>query len=112
MHIKLPKTIDTFIKSKNEHDSHTFISCFTDNAVVQDEGQNICGTKAIKEWNEKTTAQFNDTLEAVKLVERDENIILTATVSGNFDGSPVDLDFYFNLSNGKISSLKILVTEE
>ena len=37
--------------SSYDHNSDTFIACFTDNAVVKDEGKDIQGTKAIKEYH-------------------------------------------------------------
>ncbi|AJA46447.1 hypothetical protein CPAST_c03470 [Clostridium pasteurianum DSM 525 = ATCC 6013] len=112
MNIKLPQPIADFIKAKNEHNSNEFISCFSDNAVVQDEGENISGVKAIKEWSDKTNKKYNDTLKAVNLLEIDGNIILTAIASGNFKGSPTNLDFYFTLNNDRITNLKILLPEE
>ncbi|AGK95510.1 nuclear transport factor 2 family protein [Clostridium pasteurianum] len=112
MNIKLPQPIAYFIKAKNEHNSNELISYFSDNAIVQDEGENICGVKAIKEWIDETNKKYNDTLEALNLVEKNENIVLTAVVSGNFEGSPTNLDFYFTLNNDKITTLKILLSEE
>jgi hypothetical protein len=112
MHTKLPKIIDALIKANNEHNSDAYIACFTDNAVVQDEGKDIQGTNAIKEWNEWSSKEYHANLEALRLVNKNEDMVLTATVSGNFEGSPVNLDYHFTISNDKIAALKILLTEE
>lgn len=111
MDTKLPNIIDAFIKASNDHNSDTYISCFTDNAVVQDEGKDIQGTKAIKEWNEWSSNEYHTTLEVMRLVDDNEDTVLTAAVSGSFEGSPVNLDYHFTISNDKITALKILLTE-
>jgi len=112
MYTKLPKIIDTFIKACNEHNSDAYIACFIEDAVVQDEGKDINGTKAIKEWNERSSKEYKVKLDAIKLVDRNEETVLTASVSGDFEGSPVNLDYHFTISNDKIMALKILLTEE
>lgn len=111
MYTKLPKIIDAFIMASNDHNSDNYIACFTDNAVVQDEGKDIHGTKAIKEWNELSSKDYNVTLEPMRLVYENKHTVLTAEVSGNFEGSPVNLDYQFTINNDKITALKILLTE-
>lgn len=111
MYTKVPKIIDDFIKASNEHNSDAYIACFIENAVVQDEGKDINGINAIKEWNEWASKEFKVKLEAIKLVDRNEETVLTASVSGDFEGSPVNLDYHFMISNDKIMALKILSTE-
>jgi hypothetical protein len=44
--------------------------------------------------------------------ERDNETVLTAQVSGNFEGSPALLDFHFTVSGGKINQLSIRPTGE
>ena len=112
MYIKLPKVIEALIKANNEQNSDAYSACFTNNAVVQDEGKDIQGTKAIKEWNEWSSKEYHATLEAIKLVEESEETILTAAVSGNFEGSPINLDYHFIISKDKIIALKILLAEK
>ena len=112
MNTKLPKIIDTFIKACNEHNSDAYIACFIEDAVVQDEGKDINGTKAIKEWNERSTEEYRVTLDVIRLLDKNEETVLTASVSGDFEGSPVNLDYHFKISNDKIMNLKILLTEE
>lgn len=112
MTIKLPPLIAAFIKAKNDNDNNAFVACFADNAVVHDEGQEIRGTAAIKKWIEASNEKYQDTLTATGLAERGNQIILTALVSGNFDGSPISLDFHFAVNDSKITMLSIQLTEE
>jgi hypothetical protein len=112
MTIKLPSVIDAFLQAKNAYDSTAFVACFSDQAVVHDEGKEMHGTAAIKKWIEDSNAKYQDIVIAMDLVERDNETVLTAQVSGNFEGSPVLLDFHFTVSEGKISQLSIRPTGE
>jgi len=112
MLIKLPQIIAAFVQAKNDHDSDAVIVCFASNAVVLDEGQEIRGTTDIKKWIDTTSEKYQDTLEATDLVEQGKEIVLTAQVSGNFEGSPVSLDFHFTITNDKITRLSIQFTGE
>jgi ketosteroid isomerase-like protein len=112
MSIKLQPMIDAFLKAKNDYDSPAFIACFMENAVVQDEGREIHGAESIKKWIEDSNAKYQDTVTAQELVERGDEMILTAQVSGNFEGSPVLLEFHFTVRDSKISRLSIRPTGE
>lgn len=107
MAIKLPPVIEVFLKAKNDCDSTAFVSCFTEDAVVQDEGREISGKTAIKKWIEASMAKYRVTVAAKRLIGHDNETVLTAQVSGDFEGSPVLLDYHFVISENKISQLYI-----
>ena len=111
MDIKLPTIIAEFLKAKNGYDSTAFVACFTYDAVVYDEGGEMHGTTAIKKWIEASNEKYQDTITAEKIVEHDNETVLTGLVSGNFDGSPVLLDFHLTIRDGKISLLRIELTD-
>jgi hypothetical protein len=46
------------------------------------------------------------------LYKYSKKTVLTAQVSGSFEGSSVSLDFHFTIDNGKISKLSIGLTGE
>jgi ketosteroid isomerase-like protein len=105
--MKIPSIIAAFVKAQNDRDSSAVVACFTDEAVVHDEGQERRGLVAIKEWSDKSFQKFQYSLEPRDLTEEIEKTVLTATVTGNFPGSPVSLDFKFVLDGDKIVSLII-----
>lgn len=107
MSIKTSPVIEAFLKAKNNYDSTAFVGCFTEDATVQDEGREICGKTAIKTWIEVSMTKYRVTVAAKRLIELDNETILTAQVSGNFEGSPVLLDYHFVISDNKISRLCI-----
>lgn len=110
MSIKLPQVIATFVQAKNDHNSDAVITCFAGDAIVRDEGQEINGTAAIKKWIDAGIEKYQDTLDATNLVEQDNETVLTAQVTGTFDGSPIPLDFHFSINDGKITMLSIRLT--
>lgn len=112
MSIKLPQLIATFVQAKNDHNSDAVIACFAGDAIVHDDGQEICGIAAIKKWIDTSIEKYQVTLEPTNLVEQEQETILTTQVSGTFDGSPVPLDFYFTINDGKIIMLSIQLTDD
>jgi len=112
MYTKLPQVISTYILSQNDNDNDKSITCFIDNAVVHDEGMERRGKKAIKEWIDESHEKYQYTMEVTGVVKREEDTIVTGMLTGNFDGSPVSLDYHFTLKDNKIAKLSILLTEE
>jgi hypothetical protein len=112
MSIELPQLIASFVQANNDHDSDVLIACFEGNAIVHDEGQEICGTTAIKKWIDGSNEKYQVTLAATNLVEKDNETILTAQVSGTFEGSPILLDYHFIITEDKIGQLSIRLTGE
>ena len=105
--MKIHPTIATFVKAKNDRDTTAVVTCFADDAVVHDEGQEMRGLVAIKEWSEKSFRKYQYTIEPTNLREEGDKTVLTATLTGNFPGSPVSLDFNFTIRGDKIIALLI-----
>ena len=85
------------------------MACFADDAIVRDEGKDISGSAAIREWKERTNALYRTAIEPTAVVRVDDKTIVTALVLGTFPGSPVQLRYCFRLDGGKIAALEIRV---
>lgn len=107
MAIRLPKPIDIYFASENLHDPSAIDTCFAPDATVRDESQTIEGLEAIKAWRIETGRKYNHTIEPLAISERDGKVLVTGKVSGNFRGSPINLDHVFELRDDVIVSLKI-----
>jgi hypothetical protein len=107
MSIHLPPAIDLYVRVENSGDVEALSECFASNAVVRDEGHRYEGLTAIKEWKADTKKKYSHTVAPLELAQRDGKTVLKATLTGNFPGSPVTLEFSFVLENGKIVSLEI-----
>ncbi|MCK6443354.1 hypothetical protein [Elstera cyanobacteriorum] len=51
--------------------------------------------------------RYSATITPKSLLSVDDSVLLTALVSGNFPGSPIDLTFRFRLVDGLIDRLEI-----
>jgi hypothetical protein len=65
------------------------------------------GLAAIKAWKAETTKKYRHTVMPLEVVCRHDKTVLTATLTGDFPGSPVTVNFDFVLEAGKILSLEI-----
>jgi ketosteroid isomerase-like protein len=107
MSIDLPSPLATYLEAVNRGDAEHVAKYFAEHAVVRDEGQTIEGLAAIKEWMTRTKKKYKHTIEPLKSAQKDDTIIVTNRLTGNFPGSPIDLQFIFGLDGDKIASLEI-----
>ncbi|MDF3822324.1 nuclear transport factor 2 family protein [Leptospira sp. 96542] len=107
MKLKLPVPIETYIQASNDSDLKKVLSCFTDTATVLDEGKILTGHNAIGKWFRKTRSKYQFKSSPIALKGKDKKLILTAEVSGNFPGSPITLDYQFQIVSDLIQDLRI-----
>jgi hypothetical protein len=107
MSIELPAPIAAYIAGSNAHDANACAACFTDDAVVRDEGREWQGIAAIHEWKKEVSSKYWPTVDVLDVAAADDKTIVTGRVSGNFPGSPVELRFTFTLAGEKIARLEI-----
>jgi len=85
------------------------VRCFTNDAVVKDEGETYEGLNAIRRWRQEVAAKYTYTCEPLRSEQANGKTIVTCRLEGTFPGSPIDLRFIFGLERGKIASLEIKV---
>ena len=107
MTLNLPKPVAAYFTA-DKSDGETLSRCFTDDAVVKDEGHVYEGRTAIKKWKEQASAKYEYACEPVACEQMDGKFVVTCRLTGNFPGSPVDLRFFFELERDKIVSLEIV----
>ena len=105
--LNLPKPVAAYFTA-DKGDGEAVSRCFTENAVVKDEGHTHKGRAAIKEWKTDASAKYQYTCEPLACEERDGKTVVTSHLVGNFPGSPVDLRYFFRLEGDKIASLEII----
>lgn len=103
----LPEAIRGYFDSTNSQQAEAACSHFTLDAVVVDNGETLHGAPAILAWIKRTMEEFGAVAEPLHLAEADGRHVVTTRVSGNFPGSPVELDFAFTLRDGKIANLDV-----
>jgi hypothetical protein len=107
MQPNLPKPIVDYIAAENCGDAKAFGLCFADNAIVRDEGHTYEGLSAIQNWKADSKAKYQHTVAPLSSTESNGKTIVTIRLTGNFPGSPADVDFAFSLAGGEITFLEI-----
>lgn len=105
--MNLPEVIKDLVNAHNNFDSTAFANCFSETAIVFDEGKNYTGKKEIKTWIEKASKEYNALMKPVEFEGDAEKAGLKAEVSGNFPGSPLVLTYHLKFDGKHIQSLEI-----
>lgn len=104
--MNLPKVITDFVKAQDNFDSTAYANCFTETAVVFDEGKTHSGKKEIKNWIEKANKEYQVIMKP--LVYSETKQTLKAEISGTFPGSPIVLTYHYEFKDELIQSLEIV----
>ena len=107
MTLELPGPIAAYFAADRE-DGEAVARCFTEAAVVKDEGRTYRGRAAIRQWKEDAATRYQYTSEPFACEQRDGAVVVTSRLTGSFPGSPVNLRFFFVLDGDKIASLEII----
>ncbi|KUJ56765.1 hypothetical protein [Chryseobacterium aquaticum] len=103
--MNLPNIIKALVNAQNQYESHSYADCFTDNAVVFDEGKTYNGKPEIENWISEANNEYKTIMKPLNYNEKEN--ILSAEISGTFPGSPAILNYHFELNNELIEFLKI-----
>ncbi len=110
MTLQLPQPIAAYFtadKSTDKAAPEALANCFTDDAVVKDEGHTHRGRAAIRQWKEETAQKYTYTCEPLACVAQHGRTVVTCRLAGSFSGSPLDLRFMFELAGAKIAALEV-----
>lgn len=104
--MNLPKVVTDLIKTQNNFDSVAYANCFTETAVVFDEGKTHNGRKEIEKWIDGANKKYQARMKPLEYSETEHT--LKAEVSGRFPGSPIVMTYLYEFQDGLIQSLKIV----
>ena len=104
----MPADLPTPIGAANRGETEALAQCFAESAVVRDEGKTIQGLAAIRKWMVETKQKYQHTIEPLASTQKDGRTIVTNRLTGNFPGSPIELEFVFTLDGDEIAALEIL----
>lgn len=105
--LELPAPVAAYWMAANAGDCATAAAQFAENAVVHDEGRSHRTPSAIAAWIGETTRKYRPVVEPLRSEAAGHVHRIAARVSGNFPGSPLELDYAFTVTNGKIARLEI-----
>lgn len=107
--MNLPKVLSDLVTAQNNFDSDAYAKCFSQTAVVKDEGKTHTGRKEIEAWIADSNERYSATINPVGYEENETENILKARTSGNFPGSPITLNYHLVMADGLIQALKFTI---
>ena len=108
MSIDLPEPIAAYFAA-DKLGGEAIARCFTQDAVVKDEGRAYTGLESICQWKAAASAKYQYTCEPFRSEQAGVNTVVSCHLTGTFPGSPIDLRYLFRLERGKVASLEIRV---
>lgn len=105
--MNLPQVITDLVNAQNNFDSIAYANCFSENAEVFDEGRTHNGRLDIEKWIDESNQKYKSIMKPLEYTENGTASILTAECSGTFPGSPITLQFHFDIADGQIQHLKV-----
>ena len=107
MTLDIPEPVAAYLAAEETKDLDALSRCFTEDGTVRDEGQDYLGRDAIRQWKQAADAKYRYALQTVNAQTHGDKVTVRARLTGEFPGSPVEIDHIFKLSNDKIASLEI-----
>jgi hypothetical protein len=104
--IRLPPPIAAYFRVDTS-DANAVARCFSESAVVIDERREHRGRPSIARWADEATAKYHYTSEPLGVDVSGPAVTVTARVTGDFPGSPVELQYRFTLEGASIARLEI-----
>jgi ketosteroid isomerase-like protein len=107
MALDIPKPVAAYLAAEEAKNADALSRCFTEDGTVHDEGRDYRGRDSIRQWKQEAEAKYQYVLQTVNAQTHGDMVTVRARLTGEFPGSPVELDHIFKLSNDKIASLEI-----
>jgi len=107
MSLQLSSVIQKYVEASNQHDVESILTCFSDDAVVRDEGNEFRGKEMIRRWTVETIDKYKFHFEPASVKKDKAEVVVAIEISGTFPGSPVTPDYHFTLDKEEILALAI-----
>lgn len=107
MTIELTPPIAGYFAAERSDDARALLRNFAEDAIVVDERRTYAGHDQIREWKRQGSAQYSYDVVPRAIEDIDGQTVVTAHLTGDFPGSPVDLRYAFTLNAGLIARLEI-----
>ena len=104
--IDLPAPITAYFAADGT-DADSVARCFTENAIVIDERRQHQGRSAIARWKTEATTKYHYRSEPLTVDGSGTDVTVSARLTGEFPGSPIELRYRFALAGDKIARLEI-----
>ena len=107
MNLNVPEPVAAYFSAEEAKDGEKLSLCFLEGGLVHDEGRDYRGHEAIRRWKQKVDEKYRYVLLPLDVQTHGDEVTVRARLTGDFAGSPVELNHIFKLANNKIASLEI-----
>lgn len=107
MTILLPPKIEAYFNASNAERADDLAATFAADGEVRDEGETHRGRSAIAAWALGNQKRYRMQSEPLTVTDARQAQVVTAMVTGDFPGSPLELTFSFSLGDDGIRALEI-----
>jgi ketosteroid isomerase-like protein len=107
MALNVPEPVAAYLAAEEAKDADALSRCFTEDGTVHDERQDYHGRDSIRQWKRAADAKYRYVFQAINVQTFGDLVTVRARLTGEFPGSPVELDHIFKLSGDKMASLEI-----
>jgi len=107
MVLDVPDAVAEYLAAEEAKDADALASSFTEDGTVHDEGQDYLGCDSIRQWKQAADAKYRYVLQTINVQTFGDFVTVRARLTGDFPGSPVEVDHIVRLSSDKIASLEI-----
>jgi len=107
MALNVPEPVAAYLAAEEAKGADALSRCFTEDGTVHDEGQDYHGRDSIRHWKQAADAKYRYVFQTINVQTFGDLVTVRARLTGEFPGSPVELDHIFKLSCDKMASLEI-----
>jgi hypothetical protein len=107
MMLNVPAPVAAYFAAEEVKDAEKLSLCFIEDGTVHDEGHDYRGRQAIRQWKQDADKKYRYVLLPLDAQTNGNEVTVRARLTGDFAGSPVELDHIFRLKMHKIASLEI-----
>jgi hypothetical protein len=103
----LPEPITAYLAAEEAKDPQALSRCFAEGGIVHDEGRDYHGRAAIQRWKEEADAKYRYVLQPISVRTEGDATTVLARLTGDFPGSPVNMNHTLTISRNEIALLEI-----
>ena len=107
MMLNVPEPVVAYFAAEEAKDADKLSLCFVEDGTVHDEGRDYRGREAIRQWKQDADEKYRYVLMPLNAQTNGDEVIVRVRLTGDFAGSPVELNHVFRLANNKIAALEI-----
>lgn len=105
--IELPPCVADYLHAENGDADAAVAHCFAADAQVRDEDRVHRGHEEIRAWKRDAQARYRYSIEPLSARREGERFHIRVLTTGDFPGSPVQLEYVLSLADGRIAMLEI-----